>query len=393
MRYTPALAVAVALAALPALAAGPWRVPDPAKVEHPGTDAAPASSPATYPDEDGFQRRTQLVLVGLVLQDLSTYRRGYFSGGDPGKYVPGYVMARLLRDPAADAVSYMNDERSFREHYHFAAINWARYLPLFGDTLSDDTQQKLADAAFRFDAYLTGGGTENHKTMWMTSANVLPHYLAGGRGLAHRSKDAALAEARGQLERYVRGLYAAGAGEWDSPTYLMFTLHGLLNIYDFSPDEQTRAIAKAGLDWCAAYYALKYTGGLFAPPNQRGYYDQPFDSIADQTGYLWWGGDATFPLRRHPDDLQLSTAGRALPHRAARSAHAARRTPQQQAQLLVGAEPAAPRRRLPRDALHRPPLHRRQLVARARVANLALRRRRRTRRQHRRRHRRPPPHV
>lgn len=274
--------------------ADPRPLPTPAGVEHPGADAAPASSPRTYPDEAGFNRRRQAVLEALAQQDLGSYRRGYFSGGDPGKYLPGHAMARLLVDPDdPEPARYMNDDRSPREHYHFAALNWARFLPLFGDVLTDATHERLAEEAFRYGAYLSGGGTENHKTMWVMAANVLPHLLRGdhGGGLSRKSRDEALAIARDKLRHYVQGLYAAGAGEWDSSTYTMFTLHGLLNVYDFSPDPEARLIAKAGLDWLTAYYALKYTDGLFCPPNQRGHYLQAFDSIADQTGYAWWGGD------------------------------------------------------------------------------------------------------
>jgi hypothetical protein len=277
------------------LCSGQVRLPDPAKTDHPGADVAPASSPLTYSDEAGLARRRQAVLNALAMQDLGAYRRGFFSGGDPGKYLPGHAMARLLVNPDdPEPARYMNDERSFKEHYHFAAVNWARFLPMFGGAvLTDDTQRKLADEAFRYSAYLTGGGTENHKTMWVMAANVLPHHLAGERGLAHKSREETIAIARGKLRDYVKGLFAAGSGEWDSSTYTMFTLHGLLNIYDFSPDPEARLIAKAGLDWITSYYALKYTDGLFCPPNQRGYYERAFASISDQTGYVWWGGDHT----------------------------------------------------------------------------------------------------
>jgi hypothetical protein len=54
-----------------------------------------------------------------------------------------------------------------------------------------------------------------------------------------------------------------------------------------------RLIASAALDWMAASYAIKYRDGIYCGPNQRGYYDQPFTSIADQTGWLWWGGDVS----------------------------------------------------------------------------------------------------
>jgi hypothetical protein len=253
-----------------------------------------------YSDEKGFAERRQAVLEALTLQDLGAYRRGYFSGGDPGKYLPGHAMARMIVLPEADeAIQLMNDDRSYREHYHFAATNWARFLPLFGEkSLTPGTKQNLAEQAFRYSAYLNGGGTENHKTMWITSANVLPTYLQGDRGLAHQSKEQSLEQSKQQLRHFVKGLYAAGAGEWDSPTYSMFTGHGLMNIIDFSEDPEARLLAQAGLDWIVSYYALKHVDGLFVPPNQRGHYREAYDSIVDQTGYLWWGGDRRLDQER-----------------------------------------------------------------------------------------------
>jgi hypothetical protein len=94
------------------------------------------------------------------------------------------------------------------------------------------------------------------------------------------------------VAQYVKGIFAGGNGEWDSSTYIMFTMNGLMNIYDFSPDEEARLIAKAGLDWFSTAYALKYRDGIFAAPHQRGFAHQPHGTISDQTGYLWFGSNA-----------------------------------------------------------------------------------------------------
>jgi hypothetical protein len=287
----PAAVLAGALA-MPAPAA--WPVPDPWKADHPGARDAPASSPTTYPDEKGFQERAKAIRAGLKEQDLSGYRRGWFAGGDPGKYVTGHAMARLLLDPAdAEARRYMNDDRSYKEHYHFAAVNWARFLPIFGAALTDDIQAKLAAEAAKYGSYHSGPGTENHKVMWYTSALVLPHHLKGDGMLGRMPKDAVLKKMTAWLRSYVKGLYAAGQGEWDSSSYLTFDINGMLNIYDFSPDPEARLLAKAALDWYAAGYALKYTDGVYAGPHQRGYASGPCRTGADHTGYLWWGSAYT----------------------------------------------------------------------------------------------------
>ena len=264
--------------------------------------AGPASEPTSYPDADGFRQRSDLVLSALATQELSQWRRGYFAGGDPGKYLPGAAMAKWLKDPAdPEPAKYLNDDRSFKEQYHFACVNWSRMLPLFEKSVvTDDTRRKLRDEAKRYTAYLNLNGTENHRTMWMTSANVLPYVL--DTGLANQSKDATLAQAKTMLRDYVKGLYAAGQGEWDSSTYLMFDINGMLNIYDYSPDPECRLMAGAALDWFVAGYALKYRSGLYCGPNQRGHYTLPFTSIADRTGYVWFG-DAAKPPEKLTDSL------------------------------------------------------------------------------------------
>lgn len=65
------------------------------------------------------------------------------------------------------------------------------------------------------------------------AANVLPSYAATNR-FSGLSTDQALLCAKQGLRDYVKFLYAHGQGEWDSSSYLMFDLHGMLNIYDFA---------------------------------------------------------------------------------------------------------------------------------------------------------------
>lgn len=255
-------------------------------------ESPPPWSPESYPDNEGFTARKQIILEGLARDELGKWRRGYFAGGDPGKYLPGHAMAKLLLNPEdPDPGRFMNDDRSHKEHYHFAAVNWARFWPLFGEQiLTEKTQKRFTRRQKNYD-YLYHGGTENHKTMWWSSANVLPLFTdAGMNGL---SKEETLSEAKEILREYVKGLYQVGQGEWDSGTYLAFKVNGLLNIFDFSEDEECRLFAQAGLDYMVAAYALKYTDGLFAGPNQRGYGHASYRSISDQTGYLWWGGTKT----------------------------------------------------------------------------------------------------
>lgn len=276
---------------LTAASAWGWNIPDPAKVEAPGAKLAPASDPRTYPDAAGFQQRSKLVIEGLATNDLANWRKGYFTGGDPGKYLPGPAMAMLLLNPNdPTARQYMNDDRSPKEHYHFAAVNWARFLPIFGEALTPETRKTLAASAATYTSYVAGQGTENHKVMWYTSGLVLPSYLEGGR-IARLSAQQAVDKQKAWLRQYVKGLYMGGQGEWDSSTYLMFDVNGMLNIYDFGPDPECKLLAKAALDWYITSYALKYRDGVYCSPNQRGFATGAVEKIADQTGYIWWGSN------------------------------------------------------------------------------------------------------
>lgn len=277
-----------------------WEIPDPAKLRHPAAEAAPAVAPSTYPDEAGFTARRELIFDALKGEDLGKWRRGFFTGGDPGKYLPPAAMAKLIRNPEdEEARKYMNDDRSWKEHYHFAAQNWSRFYPLFNGALTPETRKKVAEAAAKTAGYHAGTGTENHRTQWYTAALVLPHFLEGGR-LGNLSKDQVLDKMGKWLRTYVRNLYHYGMGEWDSSTYLTFTVHGMQNIYDFSPVEEHRLLAAAALDWLGAGMALKYRDGIFTGPNQRGYYDKPMQSIASQTEWLWWDSNKKLTAEDNP---------------------------------------------------------------------------------------------
>jgi hypothetical protein len=283
-----------AVIALAVLVTAGWNVPAPDKTEHHGAKGAPACDPRSYQDEAGFQSRAKLVVDGLAPIDPVRWRQGWFrTGGDPGKYVPPVCMAKLLVNPDDQvARQYMNDDRSYTETYHFAVINWARFLPLFGDSLTPETKRKFAEAHGRGNRYFDQQGTENHKIMWLAAANVLPSYVAGNR-FSGSSTEEALARAKKALREYVKALYAVGQGEWDSSTYLMFDLHGMLNIHDFAKDPETRLLAQAALDWYVAGYALKYRDGVYTAPNQRGFAGTPVANISDRTGWLWWDSHAS----------------------------------------------------------------------------------------------------
>lgn len=265
----------------------------------PAAEAAPAADPAGYQDPDGFRARGETIVRGLGQEDLAKWRRGYFRGGDPGKYLPSAAMARLMLNPDdAMARQYLNDDRAPTQHYHFAVLNWARLLPLFGDVLTPETLATFRRHAARTDAYRTGPGTENHKLMWRGAGLALPDHIPEIERFAGQPVDQAKAGFKDWLRGYVRDIYVHGMGEWESATYHMFCVHSIINAYDFAADDEVRLLAAALLEYYVGAYALKYTDGILSGPSQRGMASQPMRSITDQSGWLWWGATQTVTPRQ-----------------------------------------------------------------------------------------------
>ena len=181
-----------------------WKIPHPDSVVHPGARSAPASDPRNYPFELQYQARAESLIAALASYDIWNYRKGYFqSGNDPGKRVPAHAGARLLLNPEdPEALAIMNDNRSYAEHYHFAAVNWARYLPIFRASLTEDIFQKLGQKAATYSAYTTPAGTENHKVMSFTSGLVLPYYLESDR-IGNMSNYDAQVRLKNMLKNYL----------------------------------------------------------------------------------------------------------------------------------------------------------------------------------------------
>ena len=243
-----------------------------------------AAACASHGDEAGFRERARAILTAAAALDMAPFRRGrWVSGGDPSTYTIPIAIARLATGHhEAEALAIVNDDRSRRETYHFAAVGWGRLIPLFHDRIAPETRSVMTAIPGN---WLGGRGTDNHEVMWRSAAITLSSYRGGRvRGLDW-------------LKTYVRTLIAAGQAEWDSPRYQPYVLQGLLNIYDFSSDDVARAWAKAGLDYIAAASALRHTGNIYAGPTSRGNSHGPGAEGMDAITWLWWGGPGGPPER------------------------------------------------------------------------------------------------
>jgi hypothetical protein len=252
-------------------------------------------------------------------------------GGDPLKFALPPATARLLQTPdfsapvsRDDVVAYLSIPGNLRQQYHFAASNWARFLPLAGDQMSAAWHEAFREAVATYAEsrrpsdgarehapmpnplnlvgdpaeHLGGGGTENHKVMFRTTALLYSQWFPEGSRISGHSLEDARRIAGGVLEDFSRKLFTLGNGEYQSTIYFPHSIQPLLNLHDFSPDPSTRAMAKAALDYYLAVYALKTFNGVHTGAKRRGWVDGSVLGEKDTMLWLWAGGQPGYTTAR-----------------------------------------------------------------------------------------------
>lgn len=224
-------------------------------------------------------------------------------GGDPLKYDLPPVTASLLLNPEDRlAKAFVSIPGNLRQQYHFACKNWARFYPLLADKMGEAWKSELMKYVAEYTegrrpsdgparelkplanahnlvgqpGYLLGGnpldgGTENHKTMWRTSALLYSQLFPDTAKISGYPAKEAEKLTKEMLRDYLKRLLVSGNGEYDSQIYYPHSIEGFLNLYDFSPDEETRELAKFALDYYFVTYGLKVIDGTIAGAQKRGY--------------------------------------------------------------------------------------------------------------------------
>ncbi len=224
-------------------------------------------------------------------------------GGDPLKYdLPPATATLLLNPENAAARAFLSIPGNLRQQYHFACKNWARFYPLLADQMSEQWRsdfwshvasyaegRRPSDGPSREWLTLTNkhnlvgqpgqllggnpldGGTENHKTMWRTSGLLYSQILPDTCRVSGYPAKEAEKLTKDMIRDYLKRLLLTGNGEYDSQIYYPHSIEGFLNLYDFSPDEETRLLAKFALDYYFVTYGLKVIDGTIAGAQKRGY--------------------------------------------------------------------------------------------------------------------------
>lgn len=220
---------------------------------------------------------------------------------DRGKYSFPKAMARFEMhglddaDAAAYVAEYAEASGKGYQFFHFPFIGMARLMARYGEAPAirehrEEFLRRILLDEGRFNA-LTSEGTENHVGMSRTSGYIFALQAAEIDDLSERAAfwEAQLSD---WLRRTAARFYEVGNAEWDSSVYALYNMAGWFTIFDHSPDEEIRAVARAVLDYYATFIALKYSQRVYGGPESRGG-GRP-DGRSASTEYLgWlWFGDA-----------------------------------------------------------------------------------------------------
>lgn len=204
-----------------------------------------------------------------------------------------------------------------------------RKLFFFGHQLEPAYRQRMMEAARIFterDPYRrpnpahkpgTPGWTPEAHNSWVDIRNTDNLFLMRATSVYLLAELSGNQEVRNayltQIKGYVDCLHHVGMAEWDSENYHGHSIAPLLNLYDFTSDNKTRAIAKSGLDWLFAAAAVKYHRGSMNGPSKRDY-NQPAPLSGGAARFLWlYFGETPHPPAHHEPDLVHAITSRYRP--------------------------------------------------------------------------------
>ncbi len=258
-------------------------------------------------------------------------------GGDPLKYALPPATATLLLNPEeAKTRAYLSIPGHLNQQYHFACKNWARFYPLLAKPMGVDWQRRFQEAVAGYaesrrpsdgarewaplsrphtlvgePGELLGGntvdgGTENHKTMWRTSALVYAQHFPDSARISGYSIADTRRLVSDMVYDYGRRLLRTGNGEYDSQVYYPHSIEAFLNLYDFSTDPALKHLAKYMLDYYFLTYGLKVVDGAIAGGQKRGYL--PWGEPGEMETMLWaFGAPTSRKMREAEASLHQAT--------------------------------------------------------------------------------------
>ena len=236
--------------------------------------------------------------------------------GDPLKTELTPATATLLLDqdnPLARA--FLSIPGNMRQQYHFACKNWCRFYPMLGHIMGDEWNRNfihwvgiyeetrrpsdgdrqylpldpphhlVGQPGHLLGGNMINGGTENHKTMWRTSGLLYSQLFPDTAMVSGFPVKEAEALTKEMIRDYLQRMLYTGNGEYDSQVYYPHSIEPFMNLYDFTPDPQSKALAKLALDYYFVTFGLKVVDGAIAGAQKRGYL--PRENPSEMETMLW----------------------------------------------------------------------------------------------------------
>lgn len=259
-------------------------------------------------------------------------------GGDPLKYDLQPATAYLMLHPEDEkAKAFLSIPGNMSQQYHFAAKNWARFYPLLSEKMGANWIEGFTQAVGKYaekrrpsdgpdrehnwlshahtlvgePGHLLGGpkldgGTENHKTMWRTTALIYSQLFPQGSKISGHSLAEAEQMTTTMLSDYLKLCLQVGNGEYDSRIYYPHSIEAFLNLYDFTPKASTKLLAKTALDFYLATAGLKMIDGTMAGASKRGYF--PGSEPDELESMTWaWGAETSRSMENAEITLHQAT--------------------------------------------------------------------------------------
>ncbi len=186
------------------------------------------------------------------------------------------------------------NKRSHDGECDFAAMKLCRAYYLFSDTdlLEKKTHEAIRRFFLNFD-FESLYGSENHALLFRTSRYLMAQAMPESTFKAYKKKGRELLKTDlAWLKHYIRFRARRGWGEFDSLCYFMPEWECLINLYDYSKDQELMKLAGMMLDLLLADMAVDSLNGMYGGAHGRIYARHALDHAKANTyplQYLYFG--------------------------------------------------------------------------------------------------------
>lgn len=238
-----------------------------------------------HPALGTIEERSQFLLERLASQPMPT-------PGGSGKQPYGTVIAYLAASGGADpdARDYLANT-PYASEIFFNSIMQVRALYMAENHLTGSERSAVLSIASDDANNWNNNGTENHRLMTWSSGYLLAQFFPSGRwryGSETLGSTELMSRLRDRIIEVGRNNYRAGYSEFLSPTYQIYHVAPMLNLYDYAEDPEVRAVAEAFLVYHFGLLSLGSFQEIVLAPWSRNAGEMDIQLTGANTQWLLW---------------------------------------------------------------------------------------------------------